>query len=108
MRIDPPPSPPSATGPIPQATATTAPPLEPPGVFVLSHGLRVIPVSGESVTPFQPNSGVVVLPKKTAPASRSRATGGAADCAGAGGGGPCACGEGQPLAGLWSFMRPRA
>src|SRR5260370_14171695 len=78
MRIDPPPSPPSATGPIPQATATTAPPLEPPGVFVLSHGLRVIPVSGESVTPFQPNSGVVVLPKKTAPASRSRATGGPA------------------------------
>src|SRR5260221_693047 len=76
MRIEPPPSPPSAIGPIPQATATTAPPLDPPGVFVLSHGLRVIPVSGESVTPFQPNSGVVVLPKKTAPASRSRATDG--------------------------------
>src|SRR5450432_1087607 len=76
MRIEPPPSPPSAIGPIPQATATTAPPLDPPGVLVGSHGLRVMPVSGESVTPVQPNSDVVVLPKKTTPASRSRATGG--------------------------------
>jgi hypothetical protein len=32
---------------------------------------------GESVTPFQPNSGVVVLPMRIAPASRSRATTGA-------------------------------
>ncbi len=35
------------------------------------------PVRGESVTPFQPNSGVVVLPRKTAPCARSRATEGA-------------------------------
>ena len=42
-----------------------------------SHGLRVTPVSGLSVTPFQPNSGVVVLPTSTAPCSRSRATAGA-------------------------------
>src|SRR5260221_7952714 len=76
MGIGPPPSPASAIGPMPQATATTAPPLDPPGVLLGSHGLRVMPVSGESVMPFQPNSGVVVLPKKTAPASRSRATGG--------------------------------
>ena len=40
---------------------------EPPGVRVRSQGLRVMPVSGESVTPFQPNSGVVVLPSMTAP-----------------------------------------
>lgn len=39
--------------------------------------MRVAPLSGESVTPFQPNSGVVVLPRKTAPCSRSRATEGA-------------------------------
>src|SRR5260370_9269041 len=103
MRIDPPPSPPSATGPIPQATATTAPPLEPPGVFVLSHGLRVIPVSGESVTPFQPNSGVVVLPKKTAPASRSRATGGPAETSGGGGGGVEPFRKGHPPAQCLSF-----
>ena len=36
-----------------------------------------MPVKGESVTPFQPNSGVVVLPRKMAPHSRSRATLGA-------------------------------
>ena len=49
----------------------------PPGVIFGFHGLRVIPVSGPSVTPFQPNSGVVVLPSSTAPCSRSRATTGA-------------------------------
>src|SRR4029077_888804 len=62
---------------MPQAAATAAPPLDPPGVLVSSQGLRVMPVSGESVTPFQPNSGVVVLPSSTAPSSRSRATVGA-------------------------------
>ena len=36
-----------------------------------------MPVSGLSVTPFQPNSGVVVLPSSTAPCSRSRAVAGA-------------------------------
>ena len=42
-----------------------------------SHGLRVIPVRAELVSPLQPNSGVVVLPMSTAPASRSRAVAGA-------------------------------
>src|SRR5690606_25754018 len=41
------------------------------------QGLRVIPVSAESVEPRQPNSGVVVLPSNTAPASRSLAVTGA-------------------------------
>ena len=41
------------------------------------HGLRVAPVSGESLSPFQPNSGVVVLPRKTPPAALSRRTYGA-------------------------------
>ena len=54
-----------------------ATPLDPPAVRDGSCGLRVIPLSGESVTPFQPNSGVVVLPRNTAPRSRSRATDGA-------------------------------
>src|SRR3954463_565944 len=77
MRIEPPPSVPTASGPMPAATAATAPPEEPPGVFCLFQGLRVMPVSGLSVTPFQPNSGVVVLPSSTAPCSRSRALAGA-------------------------------
>src|SRR6187200_2479659 len=62
MRIEPPPSVPTASGPMPDATAAAAPPEDPPGVFAGFHGLRVMPVSGLSVTPFQPNSGVVVLP----------------------------------------------
>src|SRR4051812_46068427 len=77
MRIEPPPSVPTASGPIPEATAAAAPPEDPPGVFCLFQGLRVIPVSALSVTPFQPNSGVVVLPRNTAPCSRSRAVQGA-------------------------------
>ena len=40
------------------------------------HGFVVTPVSGESVTPFQASSGVVFLPSRTAPAARTRATGG--------------------------------
>ena len=42
---------------MPAATAAAAPPEDPPGVFAGFHGLRVTPVSGLSVTPFQPNSG---------------------------------------------------
>ncbi len=77
MRIDPAPSVPTLSGPSPAATAAAVPPDEPPGVFAGSHGLRVIPVSGELVSALQPNSGVVVLPISTAPASRSRAVTGA-------------------------------
>src|SRR5262249_25687880 len=77
MRIDPPPSVPIVKGPRPAATAAAPPPDEPPGVFDTSHGFLVIPVSGLSVTPFHPNSGVVVLPIRIAPLSRSRATAGA-------------------------------
>src|SRR5689334_8688774 len=85
MRIDPPPSVPIVNGPSPPATAAALPPDDPPGVIFVFHGLRVMPVSGLSVTPFQPNSGVVVLPTITAPCSRSRATAGASslqDCFG--------------------------
>src|SRR5262249_1881492 len=62
MRIDPPPSVPRWILPMPRTTAATAPPEDPPGVLRVSHGLRVTPVSGLSVTAFHPNSGIVVLP----------------------------------------------
>ena len=65
------------SGAIPSATAAALPPEEPPEVRVGSHGLPVTPVRGASVTPFQPNSGVVVLPTSTPPCSRTRATEGA-------------------------------
>ncbi len=77
MRIDPPPSLAVISAPMPVASATAEPPLDPPGVMAGFQGLRVMPVSGLSVMPFQPSSGVVVLPRNTAPASRSRATAGA-------------------------------
>ena len=76
MRIEPPPSVPSDKGAKPAATAAAEPPDDPPGVFDRSQGLRVTPDSGELVTPFQPNSGVVVLPRRIAPCSRSRAAAG--------------------------------
>src|SRR5579859_8106419 len=40
LRSEPPMSPPSASGAIPQASATAAPPLLPPQVFVRSYGFR--------------------------------------------------------------------
>ena len=43
MRTDPAPSVPTLSGPSPAATAAAVPPDEPPGVFVGSHGLRVMP-----------------------------------------------------------------
>src|SRR5215831_18281613 len=73
MRIEPPASVPTASGQMPDSTAAALPPLLPPGVRSRFQGLRVTPVSGESVTGFQPNSGVVVLPKNTAPSPRNRA-----------------------------------
>src|SRR5947209_8292473 len=82
MRMEPPASVPTASGQIPASTATALPPLLPPGVRSKFHGLRVTPVSGESVVGFQPNSGVVVLPKKTAPWVRNRAVDGASSSQG--------------------------
>src|SRR6202023_2787556 len=79
---DPPPSVPRWILPMPRTTAATAPPEEPPGVLRVSHGLRVTPVNGLSVTAFQPNSGSVVLPMRIAPCSRRRATAGASCCDG--------------------------
>jgi hypothetical protein len=82
MRIEPPASVPTASGQMPANTAAALPPLDPPGVRSRFQGLRVTPVSGESVTGFQPNSGVVVLPKNTAPWARNRAVDGASSSQG--------------------------
>ena len=62
MRIEPPPSLPWLNGLTPAAVIDEAPPDEPPGECPGFHGLRVVPCSGESVSAFQPNSGVVLLP----------------------------------------------
>src|SRR5882672_3838260 len=59
MRSDPPPSVPTDHVPMPSPTAAALPPLDPPAVSSTSHGLPVGPCRNESVTPFQPNSGVV-------------------------------------------------
>src|ERR1700754_4824186 len=77
MRTDPPPSVPTDHGPMPRPTAVALPPLDPPDVKPGSHGLPVAPCRGESVTPFHEYSGVVVLPRMTAPVFRSLATLGA-------------------------------
>ncbi|MNL39413.1 hypothetical protein D3C87_1616910 [compost metagenome] len=77
MRIEPPASLPWCSTPRFSEAAAAAPPEEPPAVMRVSQGLRVMPYSGLSVTPFQPNSGVVVLPSSTAPALRIKAEKGA-------------------------------
>ena len=59
---------------MPLATATAAPPLEPPEERAALHALRVRPNNGESVRHLLPNSGVVVLPIRIAPSARIRAT----------------------------------
>src|SRR5881227_1693990 len=74
MRIDPPPSDAVPNGMIPAATAAELPPLEPPGVFVTSHGFRVMPNTLVLVKLSVPNSGLAVFPTGTAPATRKRAT----------------------------------
>jgi hypothetical protein len=61
---EPPPSVPIESEPIPNPTEALHPPEEPPAVFEKSYGFVVIPVTGESVTPFHPNIGLVVLPTK--------------------------------------------
>ena len=73
MRVEPPPSVAMPIGPMPAATATAAPPLDPPEVRSAVQALRVLPNSGASVRHLWPNSGVVVLPNSTAPAALTRA-----------------------------------
>ena len=74
MRMLPPPSEALANGTIPAATAAAAPPLEPPGVRVGSHGLRVGPHAIGCVVGRLPISGLLVRPAITSPAALKRAT----------------------------------
>src|SRR5262249_32193131 len=57
FRSDPPVSLPVATGVIPQASATAAPPLDPPQVLVKSYGFFVAPNTLLKVCDPAPNSG---------------------------------------------------
>ena len=77
MRIEPPPSVPTCSGPSPAAAAAEAPPLEPPGVRSRFHGFRVIPKTRLWVAPIQPKVGVFVLPSMMPPAAFNRSTIGA-------------------------------
>src|SRR5690606_19387976 len=83
-RIDPPPSPASAIGAIPAPTAMPDPLDDPPGVWAGFHGLRDVPSVSFSVKGSVPNSEVVVFPRGTKPASRSRWTTGSDVVAGPG------------------------
>src|SRR5262245_52335271 len=82
MRIDPAPSVAVAAAHRPAATAAALPPLEPPGLRSVFHGLRVIPNAGPSVSPMIASSGVFVLPITTAPAARRRRTSSSSSVAG--------------------------
>src|SRR5258708_35516053 len=75
MRIEPPVSLPMEPRHIPAATAAAEPPLEPPGMWVGSQGLRV----GGVYVPYA-NSWVFVLPMMTAPALRNCSTTVASSC----------------------------
>src|SRR5688572_33447320 len=59
VRSEPPRSEPWAMGPIPVASATPAPPLEPPQVRAGSQGFRVAPKTALKVLPPAPNSGEI-------------------------------------------------
>ena len=72
MRIDPPPSLACAIGNMPPATAAAAPPLEPPGVRSVSHGLRLMPKRLFSAAVITPKAGVLVRAQSTKPASTKR------------------------------------
>src|SRR5215510_6020834 len=73
-RIDPPVSEPSASGTRPAATATAEPPLDPPGMRSVAHGLRAGPNAEFSVDEPIANSSQLVLPTMTAPAALRRST----------------------------------
>ena len=56
------------------ASATAAPPDEPPQVRLTSHGLSVAPKTSLNVLAPAPNSGVFDFATTTAPRSSSRST----------------------------------
>src|SRR5882757_379870 len=72
-RIEPPVSVPMASGASNAASDAAEPPPEPPGMREVSHGLRVGPYAECSVELPIANSSMLVLPRITTPALRSRA-----------------------------------
>jgi hypothetical protein len=74
LRSEPPVSLPSAVATMRHASATAAPPLDPPALRERPHGLRVAPYTWLKVCDPAPNSGALVLPTATAPAAFIRAT----------------------------------
>ncbi len=73
-RIEPNPSEACAMGSMRAPTAAAAPPLEPPEMRVVSHGLFVGPKSAGSQVRERPSSHEFVRPKITRPARLSRRT----------------------------------
>ena len=73
MRIEPAPSPPWCRTSGTAAAAAAAPPLDPPARRRPATGSRWSRARGSVVSPFQPHSGVAVLPRITAPAARTTA-----------------------------------
>src|SRR5579864_189512 len=73
-RIEPPPSLPTPPVEQPAAIAAASPPLEPPALRARSHGLLVFQLTKLSVSYAIRNSGVLVLPRRIAPAAFRRAT----------------------------------
>src|SRR5215472_5561211 len=73
-RIEPPPSLPTPPAEQPAAIAAASPPLEPPHEYSAFHGLLVLRATRLSVSYAIRNSGVVVFPSSTAPASRTLLT----------------------------------
>ena len=72
--IDPPESLPIPIGESNAAIAAASPPLDPPGVRVMSCGLFVLPNTRLSVSHHNVNSGVFVLPINMPPAFFNRST----------------------------------
>src|SRR3990172_8563849 len=71
---EPPRSEPWASGPMPVASATAPPPVEPPQVSAGFHGFFVGPKTALKVLAPAPNWGVLVLPTMIAPAAFRRST----------------------------------
>src|SRR5207249_2562743 len=76
-RIEPPPSLPTPPAEQPAAIAAASPPLEPPEECAKFHGLLVLPLSRLLVSYAIKNSGVLVFPRRMAPADFNRETSGA-------------------------------
>src|SRR5215831_18622273 len=81
-----------------------APELEPPEFRARFQGLRVVPCRLESPDDSMPKSGIVVLPNKTQPASRTRAVGGASEALGVMSPAAVPKGAGMPFTAMLSLI----